>query len=315
VGASGLNVPLTPLPIVLDEVNGKIFNHMTRTENKEYVPDVHTRYGIGVQMFFFDQPTTGKIVAFDMSTEFTVYDDGFTIELFGDAMIANLSLSGVQAGNNIPGAETLKKNLVKSIASANGYMGYDSRENTFTANLTTTLNTQPLLCGGGETSLKISPKEWYVNIGTETAPYNLDILCRNKPQFQFWLEVNKQRLSMGLINEMDLRLETGWLGPKCCRIKPWAEFGYSFGAIVALQFDPKFAIDTATIWLSAYAGIGVKYDFTVKSGNLTILAVGVSGQVILVTKEEASYIAGLLKGYITVLNVGFNVDFEARVDF
>jgi hypothetical protein len=62
-----------------------------------------------------------------------------------------------------------------------------------------------------------------------------------------------------------------------------------------------------------YAGVGVKYDFCVKSGNFIIADVGLGGNLKYVA-DPGSTLSGNMHGSVHVLSVGFNVNFDAKVN-
>jgi hypothetical protein len=78
-----------------------------------------------------------------------------------------------------------------------------------------------------------------------------------------------------------------------------------------VYWDP-FKIAEASIWLDVYAGVGVDYKTWIKDGRLTIAAVGLGGALKYVAEPE-SIISGKLYGKVTVLGVGFGVDFGASL--
>jgi hypothetical protein len=103
-----------------------------------------------------------------------------------------------------------------------------------------------------------------------------------------------------------------WIGGGCAKVKPWTRFTFYSGFTTLVYWDP-FRIAEASIWLDMYAGVGVKYDFCLKSGNLTIAEVGLGGQLKYVS-DPRSVISGTMYGKVRVLGVGFDVDFSAKVE-
>jgi hypothetical protein len=86
---------------------------------------------------------------------------------------------------------------------------------------------------------------------------------------------------------------------------------FKSGFTTLVYWNP-LKIAEASIWLDMYAGVGVKYDFCVKSGNFIIADVGMGGSFKYVADPE-SVISGTLSGKVTVLSVGFGVDFNASL--
>jgi hypothetical protein len=127
-----------------------------------------------------------------------------------------------------------------------------------------------------------------------------------------WFALSDEKLDMGAHIDINEKLQTGWLGGGCAKVKPWMQFKFYSGFTTLLYWSPC-KIAEASIWLDVYAGVGVEYDFCIKSGDLTIAAVGLGGALKYVS-EPASVISGRLYGKVTVLSVGFGVDFNAKVN-
>jgi hypothetical protein len=140
----------------------------------------------------------------------------------------------------------------------------------------------------------------------------LDVLCRNKPQLAGWFALSNKYLDMGAYVDIDINLETGWIGGGCAQIKPWVRFMFKSGFSTLVCWDP-FKIAEASIWLDMYAGVGVKYDFCLTSGNFIIADVGLGGMLKYVA-DPASVISGNMHGSVHVLGIGFGVDFSASVE-
>lgn len=300
LGVAGLNIPLTPMPITLDGAKGKVFYHMRRVSNGVYMPADSIKFGAGLQLFMFDTPSQGSIIAFDIGAEITILDGGFIFEMYGNAAIGNgnVVVAGVDFGK-------------KSLIFATGYLGYNSIEKHFVATLNITFNTAPILCAGGEMGVDIKPGHWEIYVGKKATPIFVDLFCTKKPIFKGWFDANNNGIDMGLMVYIHIIAESPWLGFTGFKFKPWAEFKLDFGATAIIDFKPKFGIEEAHVWIDIYAGIGVKYDTFFSSGNLTIAAINMGGEVLFRTIPK-TYIMGEMHGHVTVFNIG--VGFSLKVE-
>jgi hypothetical protein len=300
LGISGLNVPLTPMPITFDGAKGKVFHHMRRVSNGVYLPADSVKFGAGLQLFLFDTPSKGSIIAFDIGAEITILDGGFIFEMYGNAAIGNgnVVVAGVDFGK-------------KSLIFATGYLGYNSIEKHFVATLSILFNTKPLLCAGGEMGVDIKPGHWEIYVGKKATPIFVDMFCTGSPQFKGWFDANNDGIDMGLLAYIHIIAESPWIGFTGFKVKPWFEFKFDFGCTAIIDFKPKFGVEEAHVWLDIYAGIGVKYQFLFSSGNLTIAAINLGGEVLFRTIPK-TYIMGELHGRVTVFNIG--VGFSLKVE-
>ncbi|MDR1227120.1 MAG: hypothetical protein LBK47_09530, partial [Prevotellaceae bacterium] len=202
--------------------------------------------------------------------------------------------------------------LKKSLIAGDGRFTLNTVDGTFLGRSTVKTNTDPLVCAGGAMDIAITKDNFLFALGTREQPLQLDILCRNKPQMAGWFALSSQSLDMGAFIDIDINLETGWIGGGCAKVKPWMRFLFKSGFTTLVYWDP-FRIAEASIWLDMYAGVGVKYDFCLKSGNLTIAEVGLGGKLKYVS-DPKSVISGTMYGKVRVLGVGFDVDFSAKVE-
>jgi hypothetical protein len=297
VGVSKLGLALSPLPIVMDAAMGKAYQHVQRDPaSNTYAPSEQVRFGVNLDAQFFDQ-SGGKVAFFDVGLGANVMDRGFILEIYGK----------VDAANKLSD----KNELQKSLITGEGLFTYNSIDGTFLGHSTVKTNTDPLICAGGALDVAITKNSFLFALGTREQPIKFDVLCRGKPQLGGWFALSSQSLDMGAFIDIDINLETGWIGGGCAKVKPWMRFMFKSGFSTLVYWDP-FKIAEASIWLDMYAGIGVKYDFCLDSGNLTIASVGLGGNLKYVSDPE-SVISGRMYGKVKVLGVGFGVDFGASV--
>jgi hypothetical protein len=296
VRAKGLNVPMSPIPITFDGAEGLVYYHMKKINIGSYLPDPDTKYGVGLRAFFFDTPSTGSLIVFNVGLELAFIEGGFIMQLDGQADIANLYQGG---------------QFVKSIISANGLISYNSVEKHFLASLNAHLNTAPLICGEGEFITDITPDQWHVAMGTREQPVMIQLLCKDILYAKSWFALNSSGLDLGFNLGYKVNIESPWLGPKACRVRAYAYAGFDFGVETVIFWKPAFGVQEAKIWMDFKAGLGVKYETFFHDGDLDFASVELSGNVDFTT-VPATHVKGTLHGEISVL--GFGIGLEMGVD-
>ena len=298
VGVSGLGITLTPLPITFNSAKGKVYQHVQRDPAANtYAPSEDVRFGLNFEAGFTDAGG-GRIAFFEVGMGASIMDRGFMLEIYGK----------VDAANKVNDAGELQKSLI----TGTGLFTYNSIDGTFLGHSSVTTNTQPLVCCGGDMDIAITKDRFSFALGTREQPVMLDVLCRDKPQLAGWFALSNQSLDMGAYIDVDLNLETGWIGGGCAKIKPWARFKFYSGFTTLVYWSP-LKIAEASVWLDMYAGVGVKYDFCVKSGNFIIADVGMGGYLRYVA-DPSSELSGNMHGSVHVLSVGFGVNFDVKVN-
>jgi hypothetical protein len=240
----------------------------------------------------------GSVVAFDVGLGVNIMDNGFILEIYGNV-------------NAINTMNEKKDKVEKSIVLGMGHFTYNNIEGTFLGHANVKVDGSPVICADGDMDLSVTKNSFGFSVGTRDNPLKLDVLCRNKPILFGWFALSDENLDMGAYIDIDEKLETGWIGIKCAEIKPWMQFKFYSGFTTIIDWNP-FRVAEAELWLDLYAGVGVKYNFCVNSGNLTIAEVGLGGALKYVAEPE-SLISGRLYGKVTVLTVGFDLEFSTTV--
>jgi hypothetical protein len=299
VGVSNLGIVLTPLPISFNSAKGKVYQYVKRDQATDtYAPSEDVRFGLNFEAGFTDAASGGKVVFFDVGLGANIMDRGFMLEIYGKVDALNeLSKDG---------------GLQKSIVSGTGYFTYNSIDETFLGHSTIKVNMTPVMCSSGDMDLAVTKSSFSFSIGTREQPITLDVLCRNKPLLAGWFALSDQSLDMGAYIDIDINLSTGWIGGGCAKIKPWARFMFNSGFTTLIYWNP-LKIAEASLWLDMYAGVGIEYDFCLTSGNFRIAEVAFGGSLKYVA-DPSSVISGTLKGRVTVLNVGFGVNFNTEIN-
>lgn len=299
LGVKGLGIPLGSLPLTFDGAAGKVYHHMSKTEpgSKVYLPDVKTKFGIGLQVDFFDTSTDGQVLMFDVGLEVTILSNGFIFEMNGHAWVAN----------------TIEDGKVSSaIVIASGYLMYNSAEKHFLANLTALIEVKPLICAGGEMNVDINKDYWRVAIGTRAEPFYLDLFCMGSPFILSWFDIDKQRLDAGLIVRIDINAETPWIGPSICQVKGWARLFFEMGTTAIIYWKP-FEIGEAHVWIDMYVGVGVTTKCISKK-DFTIASVSIGGDLLFTTIPETT-LTGSAYGEVTLLGMSIGFDLEVETKF
>lgn len=296
LGVKGLGIPLGSLPLVFDGASGRVYHHMSKTEpgSTDYLPDVKTRFGVGLQVDLFDQASSGNVLMFNVGLEVSILEKGFIFEMYGNAWVANQVEDGM---------------VKESIVIASGYLMFNTAEKHFLANLTALIEVKPLICAGGEMNVDISKGAWRVAIGTREEPFYLDLFCMGSPFIQSWFDINQERLDAGLIVTIDVEATTGWIGPSLCQIKPWARIYFQMGTTAIIYWKP-FAIGEARVWIDLYVGVGVDSK-CVRSKSFTIAAIAIGGELMFQTIPETR-LQGSAYGRVTLL--GMTIGFDLEVD-
>ncbi len=298
LGARGLGIPLTPIPLALDGAAGKVYHHMHKDANLDYYPDPNTKFGVGLQVFMYDAPAKGNVITFDVTLEASFFEpSGFMLELYGGAQIAN----------TIEGGE-----IQQSLVTASGYMGFNSLNNHFIGNFSAALEKRPIICAGGDMTVDICGPKWNVAVGTRDVPIYLRVPCVAQPVFQSWFDISNYGLDMGFIIAMSQRIESPWLGFTGAKFKPWAYFDFELGGSTILYWKP-FSIAEARIWMHMGVGVGMEYELISRSGNYTFAEVILGGELGLQT-VETSRVWGTMYGEVTLFsfNIGFDMAFDHK---
>jgi hypothetical protein len=299
VGVSGLGLTLTPLPIMFNSAKGKVYQYVKRDQATDtYAPSEDVRFGLNFEAGFIDAASGGEAVFFDVGLGANIMDKGFMLEIYGKVDALNvLSEDG---------------KLQKSIINGTGYFTYNNIDETFLGHSTIKVNMAPVMCCGGDMDLAVTKNSFSFSIGTREQPITLDVLCRNKPLLSGWFALSDQSLDMGAYIDIDINLSTGWIGGGCAKIKPWARFMFNSGFTTLVDWNP-LKIAEASVWLDMYAGVGVEYDFCLKSGNFIIADVGLGGYLKYVA-DPSSELSGNMHGGVHVLGIGFDVNFGVKVN-
>lgn len=293
LGAYGLGVPMTPMPITFDGAEGKVYHHMAEKETDTYLPDKNTKFGVGLKAFFYDSPSKGTTIIFDVGLEMAFLEGGFILQLEGNAGIMNKSDDATAA-----------------TIFAQGLLQYNSIEKHFLASLKATVNASPIICGGGEFFIDIRKDQWKVALGTREDPVILKLLCSNFLQTTSWFVINNTGVDLGLILNVHADITSPWIGSKRVKFQGYIIVDFEFGTTAVVVWKPSFEVLEAKVWIDLLVALGVKYKIYFKEGDLRIAEVAFGGGLSFATVPE-TFLDGTMYGRVKVL--GFGIGFDMAV--
>lgn len=292
VKVSNLNIPMTPTPFTFDGADGRVYKHMIVNNTGNYMITKDVDYGANLQLNFFDTPSKGKIIKFDVGAKVEIIPGGFKIAMLGNSLIGNA------------------KGF--SFATGKGELSYNSAEKHFIGAFGVNTNTKPLLCAGGTMGVDVKPNAWVIAIGTRQSPITVNPFCGGAFKTDGWLMINKEKVDLGLHIRQSLKIESPvWIGiPLCCSIKPYANAGFDFEASGIVQFDP-IGVQEAQVSIDMWAGVGCYWETFWDSGKWDLASVALGGKLGFQTIEKTR-MWGKMYGEVTV--AGIDVDFSLKAD-
>lgn len=303
LSVTGFTIPLNPIPVVWYGVEGFAYSKMKRSSATTVIPDKTNKFGIGCRFDFYDQATSGKTFIFDLGAEAEFNDGGFYIQLFGNASVLNYQKTA-EGKYKIPGFVT-----------GTGTLGYYKTPecSKFAGNFSVKLNTEPLICAGGDIGLDIrGANNWKVWVGTQQNPIGVKILCKDFLSNTAFMEVSNSGFQAGLAMNVSLSAQSPWLQFSSVKVRGFANLNFGYNAYTSISWDPTFTINEATIsaWLSA--NIGIDYETPIASNSLTLAGISLAGTLTYKSQPE-SELHGSMSGSITI--IGFNLGFNTPVHY
>ncbi len=300
LGVSGLQVPLSPIPLYLTGVEGFAYHHMQKASpTATPVPCRLNKLGLGVGFDFMDVPGNGKFVKLYMQLEVIINEGAWAMEMYTKANIGNL-------GSGAP---------LPSIATATGTMGYYSAIKTFKGDISVIFNTAPVFCAGGQIKFKFDGLNgtWYVSAGTPSERMYAELLCKDWLSITSYVEAQNTGFKAGLTLNIDIAAKSPWLDFDVVKVRGTADFYIYLDAYVDLQFEPTFRLNEAYVYLEAGASIGVDYESSIKSGHFTVAGIALAGHVHYKASPEGN-INGGLSGTVTVLGIDCSLSLNVNYD-
>ncbi|MBY0434948.1 MAG: hypothetical protein K2U26_12635, partial [Cyclobacteriaceae bacterium] len=118
-------------------------------------------------------------------------------------------------------------------------------------------------------------------------------------------------LGLGVQYSVNAKTPTIWLF--LFEVNVGVDAGLAFGVVVAVRYNPNFALLRAGIWADLWADIVVNYKSTLpfsKWKSFSLLKIYAQGDLLLTFEPKPSTLEGKLKGYVRLLGL-FSVDFDA----
>jgi hypothetical protein len=302
LGVQGLNIPLSPAPVVWDGADGYLFCKMKKTGPSTVVPDNSNKFGLGCRFYFYDQATSGKNYLFNLGADAEFNNAGFAIQLAGDASFFNY-----QKQNG--------KYKAPGFITGSGTMGYYKTVETsrIAGNFNTTLHTQPILCAGGEAGLDLrGSSNWKVWIGTQQNPLGAKVLCKDFLSNSAFLTLSNTGCVAGLGMNVNISAKSPWIELTALKFRGAASLQFGYNTLVNVQWEPDFKLNEASVSAWASAAIGIEYQTAANSNTLTLAGVNLSGALTYKSSPEAE-LRGTMSGGITILN--YNLSFDLPVNY
>ncbi|TRX62710.1 hypothetical protein FNH22_01030 [Fulvivirga sp. M361] len=183
---------------------------------------------------------------------------------------------------------------------------FNSAERHFIAN-GSVVGTAP--CLEGSFAIEASPQTWSIDIGSEEQRIEVYPTCSGFGGGG-WLNLTPSRVNVGVFTGFkaggSVKLDWG-IG----YAEIWAKIQAELGIRADADITPVFKINEVGIWVYLYAGLGVKYDIGIDSGNFTIAEAELKGT-LLVNFENGTNVSGELSGRIKILGIsgGFDLGFN-----
>lgn len=270
-------------------VSGRLYHHMSETDNGGIIPDPDMRFGAFMNVVFFDTKG-GNNLRLAVAGEINTKANGdYTLEFDGDVQMRNKTPDVVRIDENaaIQGTVEIK---------------YNSAERHFFGYATVVLYEPGKLCAEGSILVDVKPGEWRVALG------NRDDRLRFVPGCvgwspTGWLDINQNTAELGLGVEWSVRGQTPSIPVAIWKVRFAAEAGFAFGILAAVQYTPDLALAKLGIWADIWARIVMDYKkiWKRKWKTKTLIDIALSGDMILYFIPKPTTLEGSLRGHVQVL--------------
>jgi hypothetical protein len=304
LAVSGLQIPLSPIPLELNGIEGFAYHHMQKSSpTATPLPCRDNKLGLGVGFTFTDLASHGKLLKLKMQLEVIINNEDWAMEMYTLADVAHRS--GSQGSYSNP------------LATATGTMGYYSNIKTFKGQIDVVFHTQPLLCAGGTIRFNFDGMNntWAISAGTQQQPIYAKLLCKDWLAITTYIEAQNQGLKAGLTLNIDIKAKSPWIDFGVVYARGSAEFWVYLDAYVDLQFQPDFRLNEAYVYLSMGADIGIDYKYSSDGDvhHFTLAGISLSGYGHYKAAPEGT-LKGGLAGEVTIVGIScglsINVDYD-----
>jgi hypothetical protein len=290
---SGLQVSVTPVPVIWDGVEGHCYKHM-RLLNGTMVPDGTNKFGVGCVFYFFDMPTGGKTWLMNAGLDVVFNDKGFNTEMTTDASILNFRKSGARY-------------VAPGLISGKGTLGYYKTQNAahFSGNLMVKLNTEPILCLGGNMGFDLeSPQKWSFWLGTPSAPIGYKVLCKDNFQHTGYFQLHQSGMELQLKKVIQFSAASGWINVSGVKVKGAVSFSSGYELTTAVEWEPQFLIKDASFQMNAAGNLLLTIDASGVQTVYTLAAADFKGLLQLKSQPDME-LHGNVSANVQVLNYAF----------
>jgi len=302
LAVSGLQVPLSPMPLFLTGIEGFAYHHMQKDSPTAFPqPCRLNKLGLGVGFDFIDSPGSGKFVKLHLQLEVIINEGAWAMEMYTKANVGNKG-----------GASS----MLPPLATAVGIIGYYSAIKTLKGEIVVTFNTSPVLCAGGTIKFKFDgyAGTWYVSAGTQEKPIFAKLLCKDWLSITTFVEAQNSGFKAGLNLNIDIQAKSPWADFGVVKVRGTAAFYIKLDAYVDLAFEPEFKLMEAYVYVAVGASIGIDYDTELgDEQHFTIAGIALAGHVHYKAAPEGN-INGGLSGTVTVLGISCSMNMNVNYD-
>ena len=176
-------------------------------------------------------------------------------------------------------------------------MYYNSAESHFIANAAVASTVPP--CIDGAMAVEVKPDDFYLSVGSETQRVEVYPSCSGFGGGG-WLIIDNDNLDVGVFAGFYAG-GTAKIGNDVCNASLTAEIGAELGVTANADLEP-FKINSAGIWLEAYAGLYAGYSCLGGSGSITIAEAYLRGELDVYFNSKV-LVEGKLEGRINILDL------------
>jgi hypothetical protein len=196
-----------------------------------------------------------------------------------------------------------------------GSMGYykSAEGRRISASFRAKLNSEPLLCGGGDAGFDLrSGSDWKFWLGTPSAPLGVKVICKDFLSNTGYLQISNTGFAAGLSMSVSVAAQSPWIEISPVKFRGSASFQLGYSVVAALEWDPTFKINEASVSAWVSAAVGVEYEVAANTSTVTLAGVSLAGTLGYKSQPEAE-LHGALSGSITV--VGYSLGFDTEVHY
>jgi hypothetical protein len=283
-------------PIEIVAGTGRVYKHMKEiNRGTDIIPDPTIKYGAFFNLVMFDAANHGKTARIQVEAEYILTDSGaFTVEFDGNVQVIS---------------NTVKINQPDMTALVNGnlHLYYNSAEEHFLADGSVSINKPGTVCGGGSFLLETKPGFWRVGVGSKDIPVKVIPAC-NSWGAMGWLYVDQRYVEIGAGIGFYAKAEGKFdIGPISGGVG--IDAGVELKAWVAIQYNPKFALNEVGVQARGWVHIYAFYQFKKDSGTIDLVDIEIGLEGVVHINPKPTYVDGRVWGHIKVLI--FGIDFDA----